>query len=62
MLRSARIDGLRPLAGAEVTRHFRRVRWTDGSTLTWLAHRNRPGLGPGWSGLAFDLVQPLPPA
>jgi hypothetical protein len=50
-----------PSAGAEVTRYFRRVRWTDGSTLTWLAHRNRPGLGPGWSGLAFDLVQPLAP-
>lgn len=50
-----------PPAGAEVTRYFRRVRWTDGSTFTWLAHRNQPGLGPGWSGLAFDLVQPLPP-
>jgi hypothetical protein len=51
-----------PSAGAEVTRYFRRTRWSDGSTLTWLAHRNGPGLGPGWSGLAFDLVQPLPPS
>jgi hypothetical protein len=51
-----------PREGAEVTRYFRRTRWSDGSTLTWLAHRNRPGLGPGWSGLAFDLIKPLPPA
>jgi hypothetical protein len=51
-----------PREGAEVTRYFRRTRWYDGSTLTWLAHRNGPGLGPGWSGLAFDLVQQLPPA
>jgi hypothetical protein len=51
-----------PREGAEVTRYFRRTRWSDGSTLTWLAHRNGPGLGPGWSGLAFDLVRQLPPA
>jgi len=51
-----------PREGAEVTRYFRRTRWSDGSTLTWLAHRNGPGLGPGWSGLAFDLVQQLRPA
>jgi hypothetical protein len=51
-----------PREGAEVTRYFRRTRWSDGSTLIWLAHRNGPGLGPGWSGLAFDLVRPLPPA
>jgi hypothetical protein len=50
-----------PREGAEVTRYFRRARWTDGSTVTWLAHRGEPGLGPGWSGLAFDLVRPLGP-
>jgi hypothetical protein len=50
-----------PRAGAEVTRYFRRARWTDGSTVSWLAHRGSPGLGPGWSGLAFDLVRPLGP-
>lgn len=48
-----------PREGAEVKRYFRRTRWTDGSTVTWLAHRGGPGLGPGWSGLAFDLVRPL---
>jgi hypothetical protein len=50
-----------PREGAQVTRYFRRTRWIDGSTTTWLAHRTRPGRGPGWSGLAFDLVRPLPP-
>jgi hypothetical protein len=50
-----------PAVGAEVTRSFRRTRWTDGSTVTWLAHRDAPGRGPGWSGLAFDLVKPLGP-
>ncbi|MGV8977823.1 MAG: hypothetical protein ACOH17_07250 [Cellulomonas sp.] len=50
-----------PREGAEVTRYFRRIRWSDGSTTTWLAHQNRPGRGPGWSGLGFDLVTPLPP-
>jgi hypothetical protein len=51
-----------PREGTEVTRYFRRVRAQDGSTVTWLAHHSRPGRGPGWSGLAFDLVRPLPPA
>jgi hypothetical protein len=49
-----------PREGTEVTRAFRRIRWSDGSTATWLAHRARPGRGPGWSGLAFDLTKPLP--
>ena len=50
-----------PREGAEVTRYFRRIRWSDGSTAVWLAHQSRPGRGPGWSGLAFDRVTPLPP-
>ena len=45
-----------PRAGADVTRRFRRARWTGGATQTWLARATRPGRGPGWSGLAFDLV------
>ena len=51
-----------PREGTEVIRYFRRTRWTGGATVTWLAHRNGPGLGPSWSGLAFDLARPLPPA
>jgi len=46
-----------PRAGADVTRRFRRARWTDGSTHVWVARRARPGRGPGWSGLAYDLVE-----
>jgi hypothetical protein len=46
-----------PRAGADVTRRFRRARWTDGSTHLWMARRARPGRGPGWSGLAYDLVE-----
>jgi hypothetical protein len=46
-----------PRAGADVTRRFRRTRWTGGSTQTWVARSTRPGRGPGWSGLAFDLVE-----
>jgi len=48
-----------PQAGARVTRYFRRARWSDGSTHLWLARRSRPGRGPGWSGLAFDVVERL---
>lgn len=50
-----------PREGAQVTRYFRRTRWIGGGTITWLAHHTRPGHGPGWSGLAFDLVRALPP-
>lgn len=46
-----------PRAGADVTRRFRRARWIDGSTHVWMARRARPGRGPGWSGLAYDLVE-----
>jgi hypothetical protein len=46
-----------PRAGVEVTRAFRRARWTDGSTVVWLARKTEPGRGPGWSGLAFDVVE-----
>lgn len=45
--------------GTEVTRYFRRVRWNDGSTFVWVARETSPGRGPGWSGLAFDLILPI---
>jgi hypothetical protein len=51
-----------PDTGVSVTRYFRRARWstsaTTGSTVVWMARRVRPGRGPGWSGLAYDLVVP----
>lgn len=48
-----------PKAGADVTKRFRRTRWSNGSTVVWLARRTTVGRGPGWSGLAFDLIEPM---
>jgi hypothetical protein len=45
--------------GTEVRRYFRRIRWKDGSTFVWMARETSPGRGPGWSGLAFDLIRPI---
>jgi hypothetical protein len=51
-----------PKTGISVSRYFRRARWstasTMGSTVLWMARRSRPGRGPSWSGLAYDLVVP----
>jgi hypothetical protein len=52
-------DHVIPRAGVKATRYFRRTRWTDGSTFTWLARKTGPGRGEGYSGLAFDLIQRL---
>jgi hypothetical protein len=46
-----------PREGIRVVRYFRRARWVDGSTWSWVARRVYPGTGPGSSGLAFDLVE-----
>jgi hypothetical protein len=43
--------------GVEVQRYFRRARWTDGSTLLWMARQSRPGRGVGSSGLKFDFLR-----
>ncbi|HEY6313628.1 MAG TPA: hypothetical protein VIY52_22885 [Streptosporangiaceae bacterium] len=43
--------------GAEVRRYLRRTRWTDGTTLAWMARQSGPGRGPGTSGLKFDFVR-----
>jgi hypothetical protein len=48
-----------PRAGADVTRQVRRARWLDGTTYVWTARQVRPGRGPGWSGLAYDLVEKM---
>jgi hypothetical protein len=48
-------------AGLLAARYFRRARTPDGSTFVWLARTSEPGTGPGWSGLRFDLVQPMKP-
>jgi hypothetical protein len=46
-----------PRAGVEAMRGFRRARWIDGSTVVWLGRHASIGRGPGWSGLAFDVVE-----
>jgi hypothetical protein len=43
-------------SGINTARYFRRTRSSDGSTYVWMARQSGPGKGPGWSGLAFDLV------
>jgi hypothetical protein len=43
--------------GVEAARYLRRTRWTDGSTLVWMARRSGPGTGPGSSGLTFDFLR-----
>jgi hypothetical protein len=47
-----------PAAGVAVQRRFRRCRWLDGQTYLWSSRLVQPGRGPGWSGLAYDLVLP----
>ena len=49
-----------PRAGVQVTRHFRRARTPDGSTVLWLGRRARTGRGEGASGLEWDVVESLP--
>jgi len=52
-------DRIIPRAGVIADRYFRRTRSSDGSTFLWLARISGPGRGPGWSGLRFDIVQPM---
>jgi len=52
-------DRVIPRAGVIADRYFRRTRSSDGSTFLWLARVSGPGRGPGWSGLRFDIVQPM---
>jgi hypothetical protein len=52
-------DHVVPRSGVMADRYFRRARSVDGSTYVWIARKAGPGTGPGWSGLRFDLVQPV---
>jgi hypothetical protein len=47
-----------PRVGTQVRRHFRRVRWSDGTTWTWIGRQRQVGRGEGSSGLAFDVIEP----
>jgi hypothetical protein len=48
-----------PRAGARVTRTYQFARWVDGSTHVWIGRRTGAGRGEGYSGLRFDLVEPV---
>jgi hypothetical protein len=52
-------DRVLPRSGLQVNRYFRRTRSSDGTTFLWLARKSELGLGPGWSGLRFDLVRDI---
>jgi hypothetical protein len=45
-----------PRSGRLATRHHRRCRWTDGTTLVWTGRRIRSGRGESSAGLRFDSV------
>jgi hypothetical protein len=51
-----------PREGVEVTRRYRRARWSDGSTYLWMARRAHVGRGGSGSGLEFDTVRDVPKA
>jgi len=46
-------------AGACLTRAYQHSRWLDGTPYLWMARRKRPGRGQGWSGLRYDLIEPI---
>ncbi|MDB6107631.1 MAG: hypothetical protein JWO52_7630 [Gammaproteobacteria bacterium] len=43
-----------PRAGARLTQHYSRARWTQGQVYTWLRVQKQTGRGEASSGLAFD--------
>jgi hypothetical protein len=51
-----------PREGVQVTRRYRRTRWSDGKTYLWLARRAVIGKGESGSGLEFDAVRDVPEA
>lgn len=49
-----------PRAGARVTRAYQYARGSDGRAHLWVGRNKRSGRGEGWSGLRFDVIEPLP--
>lgn len=49
-----------PRAGKIVTATYKRSRWLDGTTITWVGRRVTTGKGEGSSGLAFDQIAEIP--
>ncbi len=51
-----------PRSGTQVSISYQRTRWRQGATVLWLAARRQTGRGEQSSGLAFDQLEPTPPA
>lgn len=51
-----------PATGITVKTYWRRARWLDGATITWLAHEKRLGKTSEVSGLQFDVLNDIHPA
>jgi hypothetical protein len=47
-----------PRAGAIVDLAYQRTRWLGGKVFCWYGARKQTGRGEGWSGLAFDQLEP----
>lgn len=47
-------------AGAHLTRTYQHARWLQGTAHLWLGRQKRVGRGEGWSGLRYDMAEPLP--
>ncbi len=48
-----------PRSGIALTRAYQHTRWIDGTSHVWMTRRKRPGRGEGWSGLRYDVAEPL---
>jgi hypothetical protein len=47
-----------PRAGVIVDLAYQRTRWLGGEVFCWYGARKQTGRGEGWSGLAFDQLEP----
>jgi hypothetical protein len=46
-------------AGIKVHKSFQRTRWLNGKVYNWIGFRKQVGRGEGYSGLAFDQINPV---
>lgn len=51
-----------PRAGTQISVSYQRTRWKNGATVTWLAAWRQTGRGEHSSRLAYDQLEPTPPA
>jgi len=48
-----------PYSGTILTRRWKRARWFNGRTYTWIGRNRETGRGQGSSNLRFDQIEPL---